>query len=180
MNKIKITFIVTGMLIVLSSGKFVQDDLVFEDWDKNGDGLITRSEFVDMFTANYVDDWNVVDDAHLDDEDFYRTSYHIWDEDKDTLLNEQEWMLGYDYYYGDYILDDYEGIDADGDGYIEYTEYYDALRGNDYYPEWDVDEDMYLNEHELARMVFNNWDYDDSNFIEKDEYEEFDTFYLDI
>ena len=104
MNKIKTTFIVTGMLIVLSSGKFVQDELVFEDWDKNGDGLITRSEFVDRFTANYVNDWNVVDDAHLDDEDFYHATYQMWDEDKDTLLNEQEWMFGYDYYYGDYIL----------------------------------------------------------------------------
>lgn len=180
MKTIKMILLSTGMFLILTSGKLLMDNLTFSDWDENGDGLITRSEFVDRFTANYVDDWNVVDDEHLDDEDFYRTTYGIWDEDDDELLSEQEWMFGYDYYYGDYILDDYVGIDADGDGFIEYTEYYDALSGTDYYSEWDVDEDMYLNEYELARMVFNNWDYDDSNFIEKDEYEEFDTFYLDI
>lgn len=98
------TILLAGLFIILSSAKIFRDDLTFGDWDANNDGYITRSEFVYRFTANYVNDWNVVDDAHLDDEDFYHATYQMWDEDEDTLLNEQEWMFGYDYYYGDYIL----------------------------------------------------------------------------
>ncbi|MCF8230446.1 MAG: hypothetical protein K9J24_15980 [Bacteroidales bacterium] len=35
-------------------------------------------------------------------------------------------------------------------------------------------------EYEQTRMVFNKWDYDNSNFIEIDEYTDFDAYYLDI
>jgi len=167
-------------MILLMGMSLVPDNKTFEDWDKNDNGLIARSEFVDVFTDDYVNDWNVIDDAHLDDEDFYTVTYGIWDVDDDELLTEEEWWYGYDYYFGDYIYDDYVAIDTDGDGFIEYAEYYDALYDTDYYAVWDVDKDTYLDQYELARMVFNNWDYDNSNFIEFDEYIDFDSYYLDI
>ncbi len=166
--------------LFLSSAGVPADELDFNSWDTNNNELISRSEFVDQFTESYVNDWNVYDDAHLDDEDFYTVTYGIWDTDDDELLTEEEWNYGYDYYYGDYVIDDFVAVDVDGDGFVEYTEYHDALDNTEFYASWDVDNDSYLNEYELARAVFNNWDYDNSNFIELDEYTAFDTYYLDI
>lgn len=157
-----------------------KENLTFNDWDKNKDAMISRSEFVDIFTYHYVDDWNIKDDEHLDDEDFFVSSYGMWDTDNDEMLSEEEWLYGYDHYYGDYVVVDYLTVDEDGDGFIQYTEFYDIFDDTDYYTVWDVDADGYLNEFELARMVFNNWDIDNTNFIEVDEYQEFDSLYLDI
>lgn len=95
------TLTLSALAMVLLMGmSLVPDDKTFTDWDKNDDGLISRSEFVDVFTDDYVNDWNVIDDAHLDDEDFYTVTYQIWDVDDDELLTEEEWWYGYDYYYG--------------------------------------------------------------------------------
>jgi len=180
MNTLKSIFTGLFLTIFLMSASPESENLTFGDWDKDSNDLISRSEFVEVFTMNYVDDWNVIDDDHLDDEDFYRVTYSIWDVDNDEMLSEEEWQYGYDYYYGDYILDDYVAIDTDGDGFIEYQEYYDVLYPTEYYMVWDVDEDTYLSELELARLVFNNWDINDNNFLELDEYQNFDSYYLDI
>ena len=176
----KMSILLTGLALILMSAGIINDDMTFSDWDKNEDTFISRSEFIEVFKDEYVDDWNVVDDQHLDDEDFYKITYEVWDADDDELLSKKEWIRGYDYYYGNYVTDDFVAIDVDNDSYIEYKEYYDILGDTDYYAVWDVDEDTYLSENELARMIFNKWDIDSSNFIEPDEYNMFDAYYLDI
>lgn len=169
----------TAIILVLTSA-VAEVNMTFEDWDKNENGYISRSEFVDVFVVHFIDDWDLLDDGYFDDEDIYKGTFKIWDVDDDTLLTEEEWLYGYDYYYGDYVFDDFVALDTDGDGKLEYIEYYDILEESDFYENWDVNKDKNLNEYELARMLFNNWDFDDSNFIEPDEYEEFDSYYLDI
>lgn len=157
-----------------------QKELGFEDFDKDADNLVDRQEFKDVFTSNYYDDWNNKDNEYLDDEDFYISVYDMWDTDDDEVLTEEEWIMGYDYYYGDYIVKDYEAVDIDGDGFIEYAEYNDVLGDSDFFVTWDVDASEYLNEEELAEGVFTIWDVDNSGYLERDEFEEFDLYYLDI
>lgn len=116
--------------------------------------------------------------AIFDDTDYYENTYDVWDADDNDLLDENEWYLGYDYSYGDYVVTDFDAVDTDGDGYVDYDEYESSLGNTDLFNEWDVDQDQTLNNNEIARMVFNNWDYDNSNFIEKTEWEEFKDYYL--
>jgi Ca2+-binding EF-hand superfamily protein len=157
-----------------------EEELSFADFDNDNDNLIDREEFKETFTANYYDDWNNQDDDYLDDEDFYVSVYDMWDADEDEVLTEEEWIMGYDYYYGDYIVNDYEAVDVDGDGFIEYAEYNDVLGDSDFFATWDVDASEYLSEEELAEGVFTIWDVDNSGYLERDEYDEFDAYYLDI
>ncbi|MDN3687566.1 EF-hand domain-containing protein [Cyclobacterium jeungdonense] len=170
------------ILMMFSTSLFAQN-LNFSDFDKDDDGWIEKEEFRTVFTANYWDDWNNVDNSYLDDEDFYTFNYALIDTDDDDLLTEEEWTYGYDYYYGDYLKDGYdsfEAYDVDGDGYIEYTEYYDGLYDTDYYVTWDIDKDTYLSQEELAENVFENWDLNDTGLMSRSEFYNFDGFYKDI
>lgn len=178
MKKIYITILLTT--IILMSGFAQKSNLVFKDFDINGDGKISRSEFLDVFSAQYQNDLDYVDDKHLDDEDFYKFTYGMWDTDNDEYITQKEWLKGYDYYYGDIIVRDFNAVDVDGDGRIEYTEYHKVLDDGDLYSYWDLDDDSFLNQFELARSVFNRWDTDNSNFLEIGEYNAFDNYYDDI
>lgn len=159
----RIAILITSIIVLLSISCEREKDLTFSAFDKDNNGTIERAEFQEVFTANFYDDWNQNDDEYLDDEDCYLSVYEIWDIDNDNLLSEDEWYLGYDYNYGDYIITDYDAIDIDGDGFIEYSEYTGILDDSDLYLEWDIDASKYLTDKELANGVFNQWDLDKDN-----------------
>ncbi len=157
---------------------FQAQNLTFNDFDNDGDNLVEKQEFMDTFTSNYAEDWDNTDNTNLDDEDFYTATYSVVDIDEDDLIDEDEWNWGYNYYYGDYLGDDFDLYDYDD--YISYEEYYDAFDYTDYYATWDVDRDTYLSESELAEGVFESWDVNDNGVIDKNEFNSFDAYYLDI
>jgi Ca2+-binding EF-hand superfamily protein len=176
----KIIGLILSIIFLLPIACNRTSELTFMDFDKDGNNEISKEEFTNVFTANFYDDWNKNDDEYLDDEDFYLTVFEIWDEDNDKLLSKEEWLYGYDYYYGDYIITDYDAIDADGDGYVEYAEYASVLDDTDFYLEWDLDASEYLSDKELAEGVFNHWDINKNGTLELNEYSNFDMYYLDI
>ena len=157
-----------------------QENLSFKDWDQNQDNLISKIEFEQTFTQNYYQDWNHNDDPYLDDEDFLRSVFYVWDENKDEKLNAEEWVLGYDYFYGDYIIDDFVVVDTDKDGSIDYTEYKTIISPTNMYIDWDQDDNGLIEGNELAFGLFKIWDLDNSQYLELDEYGKFDKYYFDI
>jgi Ca2+-binding EF-hand superfamily protein len=172
-------FVITISMVLMSSCRKTEN-LKFEDWDKDHSSVIEKDEFRQVFTKYYYKDWNKSEDPYLDDEDFYSSVYRIWDLDNDDYMSEEEWVRGYEYYYGDYVVLEYMDVDIDNDGFIDYDEYYGSLADTDFFMTWDANKDNYLDEEELANGVFEVWDRDDSGVIEKDEYEEFDDYYLEI
>ncbi len=167
------------LFIMFSSSVFAQN-LNYEDFDVDGDGWIEKEEFRTVFVANFWNDWNNVDNDYLDDEDFYTFNYKLIDIDNDDLLTLDEWTYGCNYYYGDYLVDDFDAYDIDGDGFLEYVEYYDVLYDTDYYVAWDIDKDTYLSQAELAENVFERWDLNDTGLLSRSEYKNFDKYYKDI
>lgn len=166
-------------ITTLASPIFAQEK-DFNDFDLDDDGLVERYEFVDVFVESYTDDWDNTDDNKLDDEDFYTASYSMLNADDNDYIDADEWTFGYDYFYGDYLYDDYALYDSDGDGYVEYVEYYDSLYDSDYFLSWDVDADGYLDQYELAYAVFDNWDISENYVLDRSEFNSFDFYYLDI
>ena len=171
-----VLLLITGFLATLVFAEYKD----FKNFDLDWDGLIEIYEFVDVFGKNYTDDWDNTDDTGLDDEDFYVSTYAMLNADDNTYLDANEWAFGYNYLYGDYLYDDYVLYDTDGDGFIEYTEYYDTLYDSDFYLSWDIDRDGYLDQYELAYAVFDNWDINENYVLNRSEFTSFDLYYLDI
>lgn len=153
----------------------------FEDWDMDSDGLIERHEFTDKFVDEYFDAWDPENERGIIEEGFFRESFAGLDTDNDNMLSDEEWLIGYNYFYEDYLVyDDMAIVDSDGDGVIEYVEYYDALYETEYFTDIDLDSDNYISEYELANFVFENWDINDSGLINRSEFNQFDEYYIDV
>jgi hypothetical protein len=156
-------------------------NLEFSDWDNDQDGMIELFEFTDNFTEYHYTDIDKTNDKGLDDEDFFHYTYDYMDGNRDGVLGDEEWLVAYDYMLNDYIVHEtVDHYDLNKDGYIDYDEYYSVLYNSDLYSVWDVDNDLHIDEHELAYAVFVNWDADNSNTWSRGEYRNFDAFYADI
>jgi len=169
------------LLILFTAPALIAQDADFDDWDTDNDGLIERYEFASKFVAEYFSTWNADDESGLIEEDFFEETYAGLDTDNDNFLSDEEWMVGYNYFYDDYLVfDDMEYVDSDGDGMIDYAEYYDALYDTDYFTDIDVDSDNYISEYELAYYVFEKWDFDDSETLSRAEFNRFEWYYIDV
>ena len=170
--------VVMGLFI---SSSVIAQNSEFEDWDEDGDGLIERHEFVDKFVDEYFQAWDPENEKGIIEEGFFRESFAGLDTDNDNMLSDEEWLIGYNYFYDDYLVyDDIVAIDSDGDGLIEYQEYSDALYETAYFTDVDLDADNYISEYELAYYVFDNWDTNDTGLINRSEFNQFDEYYLDV
>lgn len=170
---------VTLSAFLLSCGS-KSNDLTFEDFDRDGDEWVQKDEFKETFTENYAEDLNLTDDPGLDDEDFYRTTYYFIDINRDNMLSMDEWLHGYTYYYGDYLVEDFAIYDLNRDNLISYQEYYDGLYPTEFFHTWDRDYNSFLSDKELAEKVFESWDANNNGLMSEFEYQRFDEYYTDI
>ncbi len=177
-SKIK-NSIIFFFTMMFTSILYAQDiEVDFYEWDSNNNELISRSEFNEHFTSTFETNWRLNEQGAVSGDDLYPATYQIWDVDGDQMLSEDEWLYGYDFNFGDYVLDDYNAVDTDKDGFVDYVEFYETMQETDYQAMYDVDGDNTISRYELSRAIFNSWDYDDSNFIEKDEFDRFKNYYL--
>jgi hypothetical protein len=166
---------------LLTNTGLAAQDFDFIDWDTDADGLIERQEFANKFVEDIFTNWDQQKDVGMIEDDYFARSYLGLDSDGDNLLSDQEWMVGYNYFYDTYVVhSDMQIYDTNDNGFIDYAEYYDVLYDTPYYAEIDVDNDGFLSEYELAYYVFDEWDFDDSYTISRSEYNAFDWYYLDI
>ncbi len=153
----------------------------FSTWDSDADGLIEKHEFVETFVDKYFHVWGEENNRGMLKENFFKKSYAGLDSDNDNYLSDEEWIIGYNYFYKDYVFDKETYIvDANGDGKIDYDEYYSVVYDTKYFSDIDFDQDNYISEYELAEYVFNNWDINDSGTLSTSEYSRFDWYYLDV
>src|SRR6056297_1277158 len=172
--------ILSGFLMLSTMCLFAQAN--FEDWDEDDDYLIEKEEFKDKFTDEYFSAWS--EDAEpqgIIEEGFFKESFAGLDTDNDGFLSDEEWLVGYNYFYEDYLVNEEIGfVDVDDSGNIDYEEYYDVIYDTNYFTDVDLDNDNYISEYELAEYVFNNWDTDDNGVLSRYEWNSFKFYYLDV
>lgn len=177
----KFSKLILSALITLSTTLvFAQEN--FKDWDKDDDYLIEKEEFKEQFTDKFYSAWSEdADPQGIIEEGFFRESFAGLDTDNDGFISDEEWLVGYNYFYDDYVVYEEIGyIDTDGDGMIDYDEYYDVIYDTEYFTDIDLDSDNYISEYELAEFVFNNWDFDDNGVLSRYEWNSFENYYYDI
>jgi len=157
-----------------------QKDITFSGFDKNDNNYITLDEFQEAFANHYYSRWNPENKETVEEDDLLRATYRMWDTDKNQNLDEEEYTIGFDHDYGNYILDDFENIDENHDGYIGYNEYSVALQETSFFLDWDIHKDNTINEEDIASRVFSRWDIDQSGLLEIDEFNEFKEYYLKV
>ena len=178
MEKKKISLIIA--FIFFSITIFAQG-MSFDDWDKDNDGLIEKNEFMNTFVEEYYDVWGPSNTPGLIEEGIFKEYFAGLDSDDDNLLSDEEWIIGYNYFYQDYVGDEsIYFVDANADGKIDYDEYYSVMYDTKYFSDIDNDRDNYISEYELADYVFDNWDFNNSETISSSEYARFDWYYLDV
>lgn len=169
------------VLCLLVASSATAQNLTFDSWDTDNDKVIERQEFTSKFVEEFYPLWDSTGTTGIIEEGFFRNVYAGLDTDGDNLLSDEEWLIGYNYFYDDYLVyEDMDLVDVNEDGSVSYDEYYDALYDTDYFTDIDLDSDNYISEYELADYVFNNWDVDDSGTISRSEYNRFDAYYLDV
>lgn len=153
----------------------------FANWDDDGDELIEREEFTSKFIDMYFSSWDADNTRGLVEEGFFEKTYAGLDTDNDNMLSDEEWLIGYNYFYDDYLVyGDIGYADINGDGMVSYDEYYEVMYDTNFYTDTDLDGDNYISEYELANYVFENWDFDESGAISPFEFKRFDNYYLDV
>lgn len=102
------------------------------------------------------DDWDgdetdLIENEEFDDALTDAGYYDSWDLDEDGILTEDEWDSGVEVFWGDY----------DDDVYGEFSD-------------WDVNDDNELSEDEFDNGFFDAVDDDESDTIDKDEWDLFE------
>jgi Ca2+-binding EF-hand superfamily protein len=170
-----------GSIIVLS-GMSIQAQEIFSEWDEDGDNLLEKEEFTDKFRTEFYSAWAKKSDTRgIIEEGFFEQSYAGLDTDNDNLISDEEWLIGYNYFYDDYLVNEEIGfIDTNNNNKLEYQEYYDVIYNTNYFTDVDLDSDNYISEYELSEYVFNNWDFDNNGVISRYEFNSFKLYYLDV
>lgn len=173
--------ILNAVLFLSCVGILNAQDSDFSEWDEDNDGLIERHEFTSVFTEKYFPAWDPDGERGIIEEGFYKHSYAGLDSDSDGYLTDEEWLVGYNYFYDDYVVyEDYDMIDVNEDGKVTYDEYYDVMYDTALFTDIDMDSDNYISEWEIADYVFENWDFNDSGALSRSEFNRFDWYYLDV
>lgn len=174
-------YILLGGLIALGAIS-VNAQTNFSEWDKDGDNLIEKEEFTLKFQTEFFSAWaKESDERGIIEEGFFKQSYAGLDTDNDYLISDEEWLIGYNYFYDDYLVNEEIGmIDVNKNNKLEYEEYYDVIYNTNYFTDIDLDSDNYISEYELAEYAFNNWDTDDNGVISRYEFNAFKFYYLDV
>ena len=172
----KIIFILSLTFIFATTG--YSQDMKMEYWDSNRDGILSEEEFTSSFLEKYSVDKDDVDDNKIDDEDFYLTTFSVIDANKDNTLSEGEFNWGREYFYNDYTRSDFDLYDMDNDGLISSSEYFDVMYDTDFFLAWDKNRDTFIDKKELASGVFKQWDLDGNNYINAEEFNSFNRYYL--
>lgn len=175
----KQVFYTVAMLVILSTA--CQPDTKnnrYDNWDANQNSGIDDQEFENAFTtSSYYEQWNDDGNQVVTRDEFAQGFLSVIDRDENDVLSEQEWQQAKDAYFSDVSVDGYQQLsdwDQNGDQQVQLNEFQSILDDLDYYSEWDDDGNGELNELEIAQGVFAMWDTDGNGVIEAEEYEVWD------
>lgn len=147
----------------------------FADFDQNSDGMLDATEVSGIYENNF-NEWDADNDGMLNKEEFLKTTFANTDADDDNGINQGEWNVGYDGFFGNWTGDDFATFDEDSDGILDNEEWNNVFTDSDWFETFDADTNSMLTEDEWDTGLFNDWDANDDDMIDEDEYNLFSPF----
>lgn len=122
----KLATLMTSSALILTALPVLAQ--TFADWDTDGDGILTRSEWDTGVADTSYGAWDANDDGFVSAVKYEDGLFGWMDDGDDGALSVAEWDEGFDSWYGEATVDfDVSSWDDDGDGMIteaEFTEEY--------------------------------------------------------
>lgn len=147
-------------------------DVGFAEWDADEDTYLGENEWGAYWADRGIyEDWDLNDDAGVDETEFGEGLFGAWDRDDDDIIREDEWTEGTDAFFGDADYGTFADWDADGDTELDLNEVSEGLESRNLYDTIDVDRDALIDDEELADWWFDVFDLDDDTRIDTTEWE---------
>lgn len=144
-------------------------DVDFSEWDLDTDARLSTDEFEAWWNEHGFEIGEGEEGA--DREAVSERVHAAWDTDDDDRVSEQEWREGTGTgEEGDW--GSWTDWDADGDSGLDLNEVREGMEGNDVYDRIDRDQDMILDDEELADWFFDLFDADADDAIDTTEWDQ--------
>lgn len=177
--------IVTGSLTVIillfQAGCGSTEKFTYSTWDKNNDESLTTDEFAEVFKKHYASEWIAGEDTlPFNSTEFLKASFALWNADGNDYIDRDEWEYVNDYYFNKYQFEDFEQLDSDENNQVSYNEFSKHIKDNGLFDDWDMDGNSKISEDELAMGLFNAYDFDETGYLEKGEFNTFASYYAEL
>lgn len=152
-------------------------DTDFDEYDANADGLWDENEFGEANNDNFTE-WDSDADGAFDNDEFYDSTFETADRNNDDGIDEQEWSEGYNNAFGDYAEEgDFATYDENDDGILDNEEWSTGFADSDWFNDYDADDNDLVENNEWNRGLFDDWDDDESGYLEDQEYDLYNNYY---
>ena len=141
----------------------------FGDWDTDGDQMVTRKEFQQGVTDQGVyDDLDTDNDNQVSEDELKNWVFGVWDADNDGNLTEEEYEERTEQ-FDEYEWGEFDEWNTDGDALLTDTEFMTGEAGSDLFDEWDADDTNFIDDNEFGEGLFDIWNADDDKGLTPDE-----------
>ena len=153
------------------TGVLDEENDVFGDWDADDDDQVVQQEFVrGIEELGYFSSWDNDNDGSLTAEEFASGVFSAWAVDQEVLTEEVYEDRAEAWFDEEEALGEFEEVDADDDGAITQAEFVENTTTEEMLEEWDLDDSDFIEESEFGESWFNLWDEDDSGYIVEEEF----------
>jgi len=140
----------------------------FSSLDRDDNRVLSQAEFGafgrEIFAALDRDG-----DGNIEEDEFYRGIYEIWDVDNDGFLTLPEYDDGWSAWFDPLNYVAFNELDSDADDVLEKDEFQAGLADTRLYHRWTFD--GALGEREFVTAIYNVYDADSDGFLTQDEFQ---------
>lgn len=139
--------------------------------DVDQDGRVDLGEFKMGFDAeHFFEDWDRNDDGYIDKSEYVTAHFAMIDLNKDGVIAKSEWDYSGRFWMEEDYPTGFDYWDLDNDGYIQREEFTERLKIDSEFALWDTDEsDPGLTKEEVSAGMHGAWDRDRDGIIDEAE-----------
>ncbi len=144
----------------------------FTNWSK-GDSQVDEYDFRQAVeTLRIFEMWDVDGNGLVSKEEFERVAFRIWDADDSGEISQEEWQVAADAFHpSQQPYGEFADWDLDDDQRLVMYEMQQGFARTHLFRYWDGDNDGNLTRREFAEEAFAVWDSSDNGMIDRGEWD---------